>query len=139
MAMLTVDQELKWNERLRRNQDAVEARDLGRNFDRALVRQRQSDEDRQASIIDVECVVCGAKMEALRRTKRTCSSRCRLKLSRAMRAVRALPEREQRKRDAEIRRRWRRVLAEEKNNEKSKPRQSRKEVVREIKHVLATR
>lgn len=37
----------------------------------------------------LHCCVCGAPLDAMRATRRTCSDRCRQRLSRARRAARA--------------------------------------------------
>jgi endogenous inhibitor of DNA gyrase (YacG/DUF329 family) len=66
-----------------------------------------------------QCLVCGQPMEVKRRSKSTCSARCRLKLSRWMRAYLALPKNEIRKRETELNKRWRRQWRQEQGKAKA--------------------
>src|SRR5262245_2807177 len=55
--------------------------------------------------LKVVCVVCGEPVKAQRRSKQTCSNRCRLRLSRWRHAFRALPEKEKERRRAVVEKR----------------------------------
>jgi len=57
------------------------------------------------SPIDVHCLVCGRRVQALRPTKKTCSNACRLRLSRWQR----LPSKVKRRRTAKLAKQWRRA------------------------------
>ena len=48
---------------------------------------------------DCKCLLCGSPMQVRRRTKQTCSSRCRTQLSRLSRATAAAARRAQEERD----------------------------------------
>ena len=117
---------------------------LGRNRHEAKMRRMFADFRRMdvldgiANPIKMECLVCGAPMEAQRVSKKTCSARCRLKWSRIVRAIRALPEAEQRKRDAELKKRWRRARAAATREEKRKPKRSLNEIADDIRSMMAT-
>ena len=118
-------------ERLGRNRQAAESRRMWANIRRIEVL------DGIANPIKMECIVCGEPMKAQRVSKKTCSARCRLKWSRSVRAVLALPKAEQRKREAELKKRWRRARAAAAREEKRKPKRSLDEIADDIRSTLA--
>ena len=121
--------ELAIAERLSRNRHQAEMRQLYANIKYAEAL------DGVTNPIEMQCVICGAPMRARRVSKKTCSARCRLKLSRVVRACRALPKAEQRKRGAEVKRRWRRTQAAAREEEKRKRKRSLDEITAEIKEL----
>jgi hypothetical protein len=124
MKALTIDQEQSIRERMAQNKRDAEGRRLF-----ADLRRR---EILDLNPLELQCVVCGTAMKAQRQSKKTCSARCRLRLSRWLRAHAALPKAELRKRDAELRRRWRRAASAVKAEEKGKSKRSREEILTEF-------
>jgi hypothetical protein len=130
---LTVDQELVIRERLESNQCKVHDTRVHEAYGKQIIAQmRRSKAIRDPFQVEVECVVCGSKMTAQRRSKKTCSSACRLRLSRWMRVWKALPQAEKDKRERKIQKRWRRARASAKAEEKRKPKPSRAEIIAEM-------
>ena len=103
----TIETEQAMCERLGRNRHAAVLRRMCANIQRTLAL------DVIANPIEMECIVCGEPMTAQRASKKTCSARCRLRWSRLVRAVLALPKAERRKREAELKKRWQRARAAE--------------------------
>jgi endogenous inhibitor of DNA gyrase (YacG/DUF329 family) len=131
MKALTIDQEQALLERLSRNKHDAEMR-------RLLANARRTEAlDPLLNPFELHCVVCGAAMKAQRRSKKTCSSRCRLRLSRWLRAYFALPEAERRKREDELQKRWKRAAAAAKSAEKRKPKRSLAQLTADNKATLS--
>jgi endogenous inhibitor of DNA gyrase (YacG/DUF329 family) len=131
----TIDEEQVMRERIARNNEEAKSLDA---YTTLLVSKARG-EAREAHRF--ACLVCGRPMQVQRRSKKTCSSRCRLKLSRWTRAYYALPKAEIRKREAELNKRWRKkqrqARAAAKAEEERISKQSREEVMAGISAALA--
>jgi len=130
----TIDEEYALLERFSSNAHEAKIHAL---YMRCLVGEAH---DKIMHPLRLQCVVCGEAMKAQRRSKKTCSSRCRLRFSRWRRAFLALPKKEIRRREAEVRKRHkaavraaRRAAAEE---EKRQPKRSLDELTADIKRTL---
>lgn len=138
MRVPTIEAEYIICAQLARNRDEAAKRchqlRVGEMFAKAI----QKPESRAEVILqNMKCIVCGVPMKARRSSKKTCSVRCRLRLSRIRRATMALPEAEQTKRAAELNKRWRREQREVERMEKRKPKQSLKEIEDDIRATMA--
>ena len=127
----TIETEQAMCERLGRNRHAAVLRRMCANIQRTLAL------DVIANPIEMECIVCGEPMTAQRASKKTCSARCRLRWSRLVRAVLALPKAERRKREAELKKRWQRARAAAAREEKRKDKRSPDEIADDIRSNLA--
>jgi hypothetical protein len=131
---LTIDEEYALLERLNSNRREAKLQKLYKDLRIAEVR------DTKLNPLPLHCVVCGEPMLAQRKSKQTCSNRCRLRFSRWTRAYFALPKKEIRRRDAEVRKRFKaawaahRAAAEE--EKKRKPKRSLEEIAEDIKRTL---
>jgi len=131
----TIDEEYALVQRFKRNRHEAETHSL---YLHCLIGEARHKAGRE---MNLQCVICGQPMEAQRKSKKTCSARCRLRLSRWMRGYLALPKAEIRKREAEVRKRnkaaVRAARRAAKEEEKRKPKRSLEQITKDIKRNLA--
>jgi len=132
MRVPSIDQEYEILERLNFNQREATGQHWMTRMEIAHVKDKP---------LALHCVICGEPMLAQRRSKTTCSNRCRLRLSRFRRARKTLSKAELRKRDAVVSKRWRRATAKarakERAEEKRRSKMSLEELTANIKANLA--
>jgi hypothetical protein len=126
----TIEEEYTLLERLDSNKRISEATAI---YQQILVGEAKHEAKR---VHPLQCVVCGEPMKAQRRSKKTCSSCCRLRLSRWLCAYRALPEAEKERRYAEIQKRHEQAVRTAAKEERREPKGSRDKITEDIKRDL---